>query len=121
MQSNLTQRNDILIQCQWLGKFHKEPGGVFEVALELAAPCEDVTATLLIDHGTGSGFVGFPVNGTNALEMKMADASGRRWKASVPVKTCGKAGARRVYVKCIVLGGSLNTPLFTTINQPFNG
>ena len=96
------------------------PGGVFEVALELAAPCEDVTTTLLIDHGHGSGFVGFPINGTNAIELKMADASGRKWKASVPVKTCGKAGARRVYVKCIVLGGALKTPLFTTVNQPFH-
>ena len=97
------------------------PGGVLEVALELAEPCEDVTATLLIDHGTGSGFVAFPVNGTNAIELKMADATGRRWKASIPVKTCGKAGARRVYVKCIVLGGALKTPLFTTVNQPFQG
>ena len=99
-----------------------EKRGVLDVTLTLAEPCEDVTTTLLIDYGHGGGFVSFPVNGTNAIELKAAkDGGGRVWKASVPVKSCGKAKARQVYVKCIVLGGALKTPLFTTVNQPFGG
>ena len=96
------------------------PGGSVVVTLNLSAPCEDVTAMFLIDRGKGAGCVGFPINGTNAIDLKATnDGGGRVWKASVPVKSCGKADARRVYVKCAVLGGSLQTPLFTTIPQPF--
>ena len=96
------------------------PGGTIDVTLSLSAPCEDVTAMFLVDHGKGAGCVGFPINGTNAIDLKATKGSGGRvWKASIPVKSCGKADARRVYVKCIVLGGSLKTPLFTTVAQPF--
>ena len=95
-------------------------GSVLDVTLNLASPCEDVTASLLIDNGGGSGFEGFPVNGTSAAELKPAEGGGSCvWKASIPVKSCRKAAARRVYVKCIALGGPLAVPLFTTINQPF--
>ena len=96
-----------------------KPGSILNVTLELAASCADVTAMLLVDHGKGAGFVGFPVNGTNAIELKPADGCCRVWKAAIPVKSCGIAAARKVYAKFIVLGGSLKTPLFTTINQPF--
>ena len=98
------------------------PGSVLDVTLTLAEPCEDVTTTLLVDHGNGSGFVSFPVNGTNAIELKATkEGGGRVWKASIPVNKSGKARARQVYVKCIVLGGALRTPLFATVNQPFGG
>ena len=98
------------------------PGETLDVTLTLAAPCEDVTATLLVGRGHGASLVGFPVNGTNAIDLKAAkDGGGRVWKASIPVKSCGTAGAQKVYVKCIVLGGALKVPLFTTINQPFKG
>lgn len=96
------------------------PGSVLDVTLNLATPCEDVTATLLIDYGHGGGLVAFPVNGTNAIELKATkDGGGRVWKASIPVKSCGMAKARQVYVKCVVLGGALKIPLFTAVNQPF--
>lgn len=95
-------------------------GSVLDVTLALAAPCEDVAATFLIDHGGGFGFVDFPVNGTGVIEFKATKGGGGRvWKASIPVKSCGRAKARQVYVKCIVLGGALRTPLFGTVNQPF--
>ena len=96
------------------------PGGTLDVTLNLSAPCEDVSTALFIDHGKGSGQVGFKVNGTNAIELKATkDGGGSVWKASIPVKSCDRADARRVYVKCVVLGGSLKIPLFTTVNQPF--
>ena len=96
------------------------PGSVVEVSLKLDSPCEDVTATFLVDRGRGSGFVGFPVNGTNAIELRTNPADGGLvWNASIPVKSCGTARAREVYVKFIVLGGSLRMPLFTTIDHPF--
>ena len=97
-------------------------GSVLDVTLAFAAPCEDVTATFLIDHGGGFGFVDFPVNGTSVIELKATKGSGGRvWKASIPVKKSGKARARQVYVKCMVLGGALRVPLFGTVNQPFGG
>lgn len=95
------------------------PGSVLEVTLHLAAPCEDATASLLIDRAKGGGFEGFPVNGTNAVALEAVDETRRAWRASIPVKTCGEAAARKVYVKCAVLGGSLKAPLFGTIDQPF--
>lgn len=96
------------------------PGETIDVTLTLAEPCADVSAAFLIDYGKGRGFVGFPVNGTNAIELKATkDGAGRIWKASIPVKRCDKADARRVYIKCIVLGGTLNVPIFTTVDSPF--
>ena len=96
------------------------PGGTLDVTLTLASPCADVTAAFFIDRGRGAGLEGFQVNGTNAIELKATkDGAGRVWKASVPIEKCGKADARKVYIKCIVLGGSLNVPLFTTVDSPF--
>ena len=96
------------------------PGETIDVTLTLAQPCADVSAAFLIDYGKGRGFVGFHVNGTNAIELKATkDGAGRIWKASIPVKRCDKADARRVYIKCIVLGGALNVPIFTTVDSPF--
>jgi hypothetical protein len=94
-------------------------GSILEVTLHLAEPCEDVSASLLIDHGKGRGFEGFPVNGTNAIALEAADETRRAWKAAIPVETCGAAAARKVYVRCAVLGGALKTPLFGTVNQAF--
>lgn len=96
------------------------PGCKLDVAVTLAAPCADVATTLLVDRGCGAGLEGFLLNGTNAIDLKAtADGGGRVWNASIPVKSCGNAEAHKVYVKCVVLGGVLKVPLFTTINQPF--
>ncbi len=97
------------------------PGDTLEIVLELARPCEDVSAVLLCDHGRGGGLQGFPVNRTNAVEMRAADASRRVWKASVPVSSCGTAKPRQVYVKCTTLGGELALPLFTSFACGFDG
>ena len=91
-----------------------KPGDTVEIVLELAAPCEDLTAVLLCDHGHGGGLQGFSINGTNALELKAADESGRIWKASFPIKSCDKAKPRHVYVKCTTLGGALKLPILTS-------
>lgn len=96
-------------------------GDSLEFLLELARPCEDVSAVLLCDHRRGGGLQGFPVNRTNAVEMRAADASRRVWKASVPVSSCGTAKPRQVYVKCTTLGGGLALPLFTSFACGFDG
>lgn len=42
-----------------------------------------------------------------------------RWTARVPVKSCKDAKARRVFVKCTVIGGALDLPILTNFAQPF--
>lgn len=59
------------------------------------------------------------VNGTNSIDMKATDKSGRRWAASVDVRKCAEADPRHVYVKCMVLGGALKTPIFTNFTSAF--
>lgn len=116
------QPSDFIVAEAANGAKAIEPGGTLDVALNLSAPCEDVSTAFFIDHGKGGGQVRFKVNGTNAIELKAAkDGGGRVWKAAIPVKSCDKADARRVYVKCVVLGGGLKMPIFTTINQSFSG
>lgn len=95
------------------------PGARLRICLELDAPCEDVTAVMLCDREHGGGLQGFAVNGTNSLDMKATDRSGRRWEAVVDVRKCAAAKPRRVYVKCLVLGGALKTPVFTNFTSAF--
>ena len=59
------------------------------------------------------------VNGTNSIDMKATDKSGRRWAASVDVRKCAEADPRHVYVKCMVLGGALKVPIFTNFTSAF--
>ena len=95
------------------------PGARLRICLELEDPCEDVTAVLLCDRCHGSGLQGFAVNGTNSLDMKATDKSGRRWAAAVDVRKCAEADPRHVFVKCMVLGGTLKTPIFTNFTSAF--
>ena len=60
-------------------------------------------------------FAGNQVN----IELKAADSTLRRWTARVPVKSCKDAKARRVFVKCTVIGGALDLPILTNFAQPF--
>ena len=96
------------------------PGGRLNVTLTLAQPCADIAASLLIDRSHGRGLEPFLLNGTNALELKATpDGGGRVWTASIPVVSCDESGKKKVYVKCIVLGGALTTPIMTTVSGPF--
>ena len=55
----------------------------------------------------------------DSLDMKATDKSGRRWAAAVDVRKCAEADLRHVYVKCMVLGGTLETPIFTNFTSAF--
>lgn len=95
------------------------PGSEIEIALELAEPCEDVVAEFRYDAGHGGGAEPYKVNGSSQIELKAADSTLCRWTARVPVKSCGDAKARRVFVKCTVIGGALDLPILTNFVQPF--
>ena len=95
------------------------PGSEIEIALELAEPCEDVVAEFRYDAGHGGGAEPYKVNGSSQIELKAADSTLRRWTARVPVKSCRDAKARRVFVKCTVIGGTLGLPILTNFAQPF--
>ena len=95
------------------------PGSEIEIALELAEPCEDVVAEFRYDSGHGGGAEPYKVNGSSQIELKAADSTLCRWTARVPVKSCGDAKARRVFVKCTVIGGALDLPILTNFVQPF--
>ncbi len=97
----------------------EKTGDAIEISLELAEPCEDVSAMFVRDAGKGSGLQAFSVNGTSTIELRPADGSGRLWRATVPVSSSGTAKRRQVYVKCQVLGGSLDVPIFTNIDAEF--
>ena len=71
-------------------------------------------------HSTVKMRISFPaVKGATDVELYEVELPRVPENSASAVKTCGKA--RQVYVKCIVLGGALRTPLFGTVNQPFGG
>ena len=94
------------------------PGSEIEIDLDLAEPCEDVVAEFRYDAGHGRGAEPYTINGGSQIELK-ADSTLRRWTARVPVKSCKDAKARRVFVKCTVIGGALDLPILTNFAQPF--
>ena len=95
------------------------PGSEIEIDLELAEPCEDVVAEFRYDAGHGGGAEPFKVNGSSQVELKAADSTLRRWTARIPIKSCKNAKARRVFVKCTVIGGALDLPILTNFAQAF--
>lgn len=94
-------------------------GDEIRIELTLEKPCEDVSAAFFCDEGRGGGMQGYAVNGMNAIELRSADAAGRRWTATIPIRSCVKAKARSVYVKCTTLGGGVPTPIFTNFACAF--
>ena len=93
-------------------------GETIRIRLDLAEPCEDVTVKLAL-CGRRTAFAPFKVNGSDAVELKALDGTGRNWGANVEVKTCGEAKAREVYAVASVLGGGLDRPILTNFTVPF--
>jgi hypothetical protein len=89
-------------------------GDTVRILLKLKDPCEDVVCKWMIDQGTGPG--PFSVNGTDTIELQPIDDDCKVWAATVTFKSFKrdrKIFKRQVMVKTTVLGGSLQTPLYT--------
>lgn len=95
------------------------PGDTFTVALDLADPCEEVSAVFLWDHGKGRGLQPFSVNGSDVVDLRRVDAAGCSWRSEIAVKSCGGTEKQRPAVRVTLLGGSLSTPIFTFSPVPF--
>ena len=101
------------------GKKDIGPGDEIRIGVTFAEPCEDVAAQFLFTPSTGE-MQPFAVNGTSAVELKTLDGGvGRRWGATVKVKSCRKFGGRGVYLKVTPLGSSLTRPIFGNFQIPF--
>lgn len=94
------------------------PGEKIRIRLDLAEPCEDVTVKLAL-CGRRTAFAPFNVNGSDAVELKVQDGTGRCWGADMEVKTCGEAKAREIYAVADVLGGDIDRPIITNFTVPF--
>ena len=108
--------NRIEIEVEKAGKTIA-PGDTIRVKVVLKEPCADVSGVFRRDWGRGPDV--FSVNGTDALELKAADDSGRVWISETKVGSCGVSKPREVSLKVTTLGGALDTPLFTTFAEGF--
>lgn len=93
-------------------------GSRIKVRLELAAPCDDVTASFAL-CGKRVAFAPFKVNGRDDIEMKAVDSSRRVWESDISVSSCDTAGSTEVFVKATVLGGALKKPILTNFVEAF--
>ena len=82
------------------------------VTLKLRDPADEATACFLL--GTSGGMHGFPINGSEAIQMRRADKKGLLWKGEVVVrKHEAFRKKRQLVVRATVLGGALDLPIFT--------
>lgn len=88
------------------------PGDKIAIRLSLDDPCEDVTCRLV---KPGAGPTPFMLNGSDSVVLEPQDETGRVWGAVVTVASCEKAAMRAVGVKCVLLGGTLDVPLYTVV------
>ena len=112
--ANERQPADCLSCVAANGEKVQKIGDSFTVRLDLAEPCEDVSAVLLCDRAGGGGFRPFNVNGTNALALKRTDGTGRHWEVTVRVaRVDNDTRGHAVFIRAAVLGGKLDLPIFT--------
>ncbi len=100
------------------GKKELKPGDKFTIQLTLKDPCEDVSCQLILGNRL------FPLNGSNAVELKPVDRDCRIWKAEITVKDFQNKKKRgvemySVLVKATVLGGKLDTPIYGVVPAAF--
>lgn len=97
------------------GKTEIKVGDTLVFTLKLKEPCEDLATKLFYE--TGQGIVPFKLNGISTLDFKPIDESCKVWKATVKIASLkpDKLDTRKILVKVSVLGGKLDTPIFTNV------
>ncbi|MBQ6597057.1 MAG: hypothetical protein IJH79_05845 [Lentisphaeria bacterium] len=101
------------------GRDSLKAGDKFRVELRLKDPCEDVSCKFLHEYGRGP--VPLAVNGTDSIDLKAVDDSGKFWAAEVEIKAVKSPRRilkRAAMVKVTVLGGKLDKPVFTSFPVP---
>ena len=95
-----------------------ESDGMWQFALKLAAPCEDVTCSVYGNDGRRP--VPYPVDATGATVVLKPDATRRVWTAKIPVppvKSARNGKPMRPCAKVTVLGGGIDIPVLTVMQK----
>ncbi len=98
-----------------------KPGDKFRIVLKLKEPCEDVTCKLEFNFGRQP--IPFVLNGTDSVELKPTDKTGKVWAADIIIqnyKTQHEIKKRSVTIKAITLGGKLDIPIYGKIPAAFH-